>query len=394
MKKNQIEYICEYCCGCGLCSSMSGIHFKLIDGFWKPCIENNKGTDIFEKICPSLTTKDRRPQTHICGDFRSVFLGCSSNKLIRNAGSSGGVLTSLAVYMLENKIVDGVLHVGEDKNKPWRASFFCSSTKEEVISKAGSRYAQALTLSSIEKYLSDGKKYLLIAKPCDIRAMRNLSNIDPRVNKSIPYMFSFFCMGTPSENANLALINALNCSEEDCVSLRYRGDGWPGYARIELSDGTYRQMTYNDSWGNILGRDLRKYCRFCMDGFGDAADIACGDAWYLNDINEPDFSEHPGRNVIFARNERGARIIEGAYEKRYIEITDFSSQIDLLKNMQKAQYIRKSTMAARQLAMKVLGKKSPRYSRAFLKSFSKESTWKRKIGTFLGMLSRVLNGKI
>ncbi len=35
-----------------------------------------------------------------------------------------------------------------------------------------------------------------------------------------------------------------------------------------------------------------------FDGIGEMADVACGDAWYLTESGQADFSEHAGRNVI------------------------------------------------------------------------------------------------
>ena len=88
-------------------------------------------------------------------------------------------------------------------------------------------------------------------------------------------------------------------------SLRYRGDGWPGYATATQYDGKVFKMDYNTSWGQILGRDIMKMCRFCLDGIGEMADISCCDAWYLTNDNKPDFSEADGRNAVFCRSKLG-----------------------------------------------------------------------------------------
>lgn len=113
--------------------------------------------------------------------------------------------------------------------------------------------------------------------------------IKPQLKETIPYLFSFFCMGLPSESAQIKLLKKLECKE--CKSLDYRGNGWPGFATAIDKDSKVHQITYDESWGEILGRDLMPVCKFCIDGIGEMADIACGDAWYLTSENTPDFSE-------------------------------------------------------------------------------------------------------
>ena len=130
------------------------------------------------------------------------------------------------------------------------------------------------------------------------------------IDNKILYMISFFCAGTPSYKGSYEVLQKLNVKQEDISSFTYRGNGWLGYARATLKNGKSSQMTYDESWGNILGRHVQKYCRWCADGTGEFADISFGDGWYLDDNNKPDFEENLGRNVIFARTELGEDLIK------------------------------------------------------------------------------------
>ena len=42
------------------------------------------------------------------------------------------------------------------------------------------------------------EKYLFIGKPCDVAAVRQMQQHDPRLKENIPYIVSFMCAGTPS----------------------------------------------------------------------------------------------------------------------------------------------------------------------------------------------------
>ena len=114
--------------------------------------------------------------------------------------------------------------------------------------------------------------------------------------------------GTPSLKANKKLLKFLNPYNNKIKELSYRGNGWPGNASILLENGKYNYTSYENSWGNYLGRDLQDICRFCWEGTGEAADISCGDGWYIEN-NKPVFAENEGRNVILARTLKRKAII-------------------------------------------------------------------------------------
>ena len=245
----------------------------------------------------------------------------------------------------------------------------------------------------ILSYLDGNAKYLIIGKPCDIRTLRNYAKIDVRVETVFPYMFSFFCMGVPSEKANIKLMEALGVSPRECTSLKYRGNGWPGSTVVIDKNGNTNTMSYNESWGGILGRDLKKYCKFCMDGLGDPADISCGDAWYLDADKKPVFDESDGRNIVFARTSKGSEILTRAAKMGYIECSSYDN-LDELRFIQKSQYARKELMLYRQLAMMMLFKNSPRYKLKYLKQYSQNVPIANKVDAFVGTVSRIVKGKL
>ena len=139
----------------------------------------------------------------------------------------------------------------------------------------------------------------MIGKPCDIRVLREYIK-ENNLENTILYLLTFFCAGTPSIDANKKLLNFLNVNKNRIKNLTYRGNGWPGKTTIVQDDGKMYSTEYENSWGNYLGRDLQEICRFCWEGVGEAADISCGDGWYLEN-NRPTFTENLGRNVILAR---------------------------------------------------------------------------------------------
>lgn len=394
-RRNEKRYT-EYCTGCGLCKSIRNVEFyKDEKGYEYPKL-TEKEIEFCKEVCPAggkalLETSG----SQVWGNAEEVYLGWSEDDDVREKASSGGMLTTLCLYLLEKEIVDGIIQTKVDDHSAYGTKTVISRTREDILECKGSRYAISSPLKEIRQLLEEGEKYAFVGKPCDVSALAMYLKKDAEMKEQIPYLFSFFCAGVPSESANIKLLKELNCADpKDCVSLQYRGNGWPGYAMAVKKDGTQTQMTYEDSWGKILGRDVRKSCRFCIDGIGEMADISCGDAWYLTEDKKPSFAEASGRNVVFARSEKGTRLLERAFEEGYVHLEDYRGQLDDLKFIQKYQYERKATMGAMLTALRIFRKAAPDYDKKKMREYGKGVSRKRRVKRFLGSCKRIMAGKM
>lgn len=376
----------KYCTGCGLCKAVgfSELH-RDKKGFFHPQKE-----DELNKICPASGIQcSLLDKNNIWGRNKGVYLGWTNDKELRDKASSGGIISQVACYLLENKYVDYVIQIGANKKNQTETELYFSKTIEEVKSHCGSRYSISSPLIDIDK-IDCSKKYAFIGKPCDVTALHNYLECTPQLRESIRYVLSFFCMGVPSEQAQEKLLHELGCNE--CDSLTYRGNGWPGFTTAVDKNGKRYQMDYNSSWGKILGRDLMTACKYCIDGIGELADISCGDAWYLTDNNKPDFSEHEGRNVIFARTTIGQELLMKMKEKGQITIHEYDNYQEELPLIQTSQFNRRRDMLPRIMAMKVMLRPVPDYPVELLKSYSSGVKFKHKLKTFMGSCKRILKG--
>src|SRR5680860_629390 len=122
-----------------------------------------------------------------------------------------------------------------------------------------------------------------------------------------------FCAGTPTTRGTFEMLRSMGVDDpEQIISIRYRGNGWPGEAEavVRTPDGTERRtLTYDESWGDVLQKHRQWRCYVCADHTGEFADIAVGDPWY-RDIVEGE----TGRSLIVVRTERGRRILRTALE--------------------------------------------------------------------------------
>ena len=387
---NRINRYKVFCTGCGLCSDVKNVDFYIDEkGFPYPEIQENDLT-FCDKVCPASGKTIN--SSEVWGEKEKIYWGWSTSFLIRHNASSGGILTSLCIWMLKSKIVDGIIQVRSSEKCLYETETIVSRTEEEVLKCMGSRYSISSPLKNISNLLIEGEKYVFIGKPCDVASLRKYLKINNDMKNSIPYLFSFFCAGEPSNDAQKKLIKELGCAQKQCKNLRYRGDGWPGNATIETYDGNKYSMSYEKSWGNILGRDIRYSCKFCMDGIGLSADISCGDAWYLDKNHKPDFSETDGRNVIFARSEKGKELLNAISEAKEIELEEANEKE--LRYMQKFQYERRTTMLSKIIAMKFFRKVTPKYKLRTMLKLAKNSTLRVHISIFKGTIKRCIAGKL
>lgn len=385
MKLNIYE---EFCTGCGLCKSVLGTDSRNeLSGFSKPIIKNQN--QFYNKVCP---VNKKYTSSSIWGNAVEYLLGYASDEAIRKNSSSGGILTAIAQYLIEKRIVDGIIHVERDHSVAYKTLVTISRTSMEVFEHSGSRYSCSSPLVNIAQIVNKNEKYAFIGKPCDVSALKAYMKKYDTL-KNIIYTFSFFCAGVPSDNAQVELLKELGCSNvSECKKLNYRGNGWPGYTTCYFKDGHISTMTYEKSWGNILGRDVRKMCRFCMDGIGIMADITCCDAWILTKDKKPNFTEADGRNAILVRNEQGEKILHAMRDEKRIVCEN--ANIDDLKYMQTYQYERRATMIDRILAMLISRKEIPNYSFKEMIKLSKYVSIRKHLHIFKGTLQRIKDGKI
>ena len=364
----------KLCTGCGLCKSINNIQFIKDGNFEYPDVKK-EDISLLEKVCPSNGLKFNEgtiDNYEPWGNYLNVYKGYSLNDDIRFKCASGGIITSVLCYLLEHKYIDGVLQV--KSNGVLSNGLVCNTSIEEVINSSGSLYIDTRPLENISFYLNNGKKYAFVGKPCDVESLENYEQNILNGSTNIIYKLTFFCGGSSSKAATKKVIESVGLSVQECTSIKYRGNGWPGKTVMHSQENQYSRE-YIDSWNNYFGRDCRYICRFCLNGTGICGDISCGDLWNLEN-NNPSFKESEGVNVIFSRSEKGDKLLKEIQNSGQIFLMDHSKDISKLKFVQPYQYNRRISILPKIRALKLFRKPSPKYKVKNMKKLNNQ-TFKR-----------------
>jgi coenzyme F420 hydrogenase subunit beta len=190
--------------------------------------------------------------------------------------------------------------------------------------------------------------------------MRNLARIDERVEAQVPYLLTIFCGGLPTLATAEKIAESFELTEDELEIFRFRGEGWPGMTHMKTKDGRVFEITYDQAWyqDQPWTYDIQFRCKICPDAIGELADVACPDAWEMVD-GEPVHEEGEGWNVILARTEKGAALVEQAVAAGYVTRAPYG--IDEFDSQHTEHAWRKQANFARVLGLAAAGQPRPNY---------------------------------
>ena len=329
-KIKHLEDIVDWrlCLGCGACQYICPEHkislINIVEEAIRPRRSDKEcGTcDDCVAVCPSVETdlnqlfgsRKAIEFERSWGAIDTIWEGYASDEEIRFKGSSGGALTALSAYCIEQAGMSGVLHIGQDPNNAVLNTTRLSRNREELMQATGSRYSPASACDRLDLVENSVKPCAVIGKPAEIAGVRKAVKLRPALAEKVGVTLSFFCAETPPTKATLSLLETFREEPSKLKAVRYRGHGWPGYFTVSDENGESREhWIYQKSWAYL--QSFRPWStQMWPDGSGELADISCGDPWY----EEPD-GNNPGFSLIVARTTRGREIVKGAIAAGYLK---------------------------------------------------------------------------
>jgi coenzyme F420 hydrogenase subunit beta len=391
----------ELCTGCGLCAALGGDSIEMLStppGYNRPRVKGPISAETEAAIAATCPGSKVESWSGIAdrvdpywGPWRDVLVGAATDDVTRFEGSSGGAISGLLVHAMKTGLVDRVVHISADPHAPTRNSTAVSRTPEEVIRRAGSRYTASSPLAQIGEALDEGGAIAFVGKPCDVSALRRLARVDPRVNRHVKLMLSFFCAGVPSHDGVRRILAEMDVESEAVTAFRYRGQGWPGNCAAETADGRKVEMSYARSWGDHLSKEVQFRCKICPDAIGGAADVACADAWYGDEAGYPAFDEADGRSLIIARSAVGQDLVREAMAAG--SISGEPLPLAEIEKMQPGQARRKRLVLARTASLLIALQPRPDMRGLEVAKAARAAPLRESLHNLLGTLRRTLQGR-
>jgi len=118
MAKDPLKRVVEgrLCAGCGVCAHIApGVEMRMQGGYLRPKLDRDLSPQeaaVFEDVCPgaSMTQRPEGREDHpLWGPLIEVRAGHSTNRDVRYNGSSGGGLSGVAIHLLEEGEIEGVI---------------------------------------------------------------------------------------------------------------------------------------------------------------------------------------------------------------------------------------------------------------------------------------------
>ena len=395
------------CIGCGLCQAVAGADrvrvVKTASGYLNPVVIGDLDHETVDRIydtCPGtrveglplrLVDADTRID-HVWGPWRRVVRAWAGDEAMRHEGATGGVLTALADYLIASKRVAFILHVRPSAAHPTFGERHLSFSRADVRAAAGSRYGPAAPLIDVAEVLARGEPFAVIAKPCDLAALRNHARHEPRVDDLVKYWLSPVCGGYMAPRGMTDFFIRHGIDPAAVTGVRYRGHGCPGPTRIETAEGA-RDFHYLDLWSedaSLWSLPLR--CKICPDGIGEAADIAAADTWPGGSPRREDTDSDPGINALIVRTRAGAELVEAGAGAGALVLEDEVGP-DELNLYQPHQRNKKYAAWARHEGLKSVGRLAPETARLRIAELAAEMPESFNAAQRDGTVRRVREGK-
>lgn len=297
MITNKLPTLAELskCTGCLACVDVcrQGALNKIVneEGHYTYKLDNTKcvGCLLCEHVCPALDDK-------CYGDNslnNPVYAAWSTNDLIRNNGSSGGVATEISKYIISNGgIVYGATIDGVN------CHHIEVTDINDLYKLQGSKYMQSDTTGIYRLMLNrlkEGKTVLFTGTPCQVAAAINYVKDDSLKNQL--YTLDFACGGVPCLYLRDRFIKEYEDEIKEIHSFRNKDNGWKaiGY-KYELKALTKQLTIKSYGLNNLLlggfgmGLTYRHSCYNCKFALVNRkSDFTVADFWGDTDYTEQHF---------------------------------------------------------------------------------------------------------
>jgi coenzyme F420 hydrogenase subunit beta len=228
------------------------------------------------------------------GPFEACYLGYASREALRSRAASGGLVSAVLIYLLEQGVIQGalisriVVREGRVEAEP-----FIARSREEILSGQSSIYIEFPLAHRFRELAQEEGHLAVVALPCHLQRLRRWEARDPALKDKIKLRVGLVCGRSSSKTLLQEVLRQKRIQERDVAGMRFRQGHWRGQMVLRLRDGREVRFPFQDfSLYRNLHFECEMKCLHCADPIGDFADLTCGDAWL------PELKRHPVKHSI------------------------------------------------------------------------------------------------
>jgi coenzyme F420 hydrogenase subunit beta len=298
--------------------------------------------DLCMRVCPGDEFDFQKFHTEVLGvpgDFTDTHghfiasaVAYSTDPVVREHSTSGGVVTGILLGLLERGEIDGAIVIASDPERLWKGKPVVARTREEILAGMKSKYAICPTNAAFAEIRAVEGRYALVGLPCQIHGFRKAAELDERLKSRITLTVGLFCHAAIEHEAFEVIWETLGDKASRAKRFISRIGKHPGTPYIELDDGSMYPVYFGDRRGyrptsieviNVLYRLFTpSRCTTCFDGLADFADISVGDPWMAPPEDSVDW--YAGWSFTLLRTPRGKEVFDslvGAGQLQSVPIT-------------------------------------------------------------------------
>lgn len=357
------------CIGCGVCSAVCPR--KNIEMTWNEqgyyTATQSGGScpttcDLCLRVCPfadsnanesiiaeSIFGKQSKLQENsLVGNFRSCWVGYSSQVEQRLNGASGGLATWYLRQLLNDKLVDKVICTSPKLAPKPLFHYNICSTEQEIRQSAKSAYYPVHLAAALRTILETEGRYAVTCLPCYAKAIRLAAECIPRIRERLVCIIGLVCGHSVSSCfADYAAALAGKRSQPPSrVTFRTKNPQLPATelgTECTWPDGYVETVYWSEGPGEAWSGHwfTPNPCFYCDDIFAETADITFMDAWL------PEYeSDYRGTSLVIVRSELAQHLIEAGIASGEVKL-DSCSPDDVARSQSGVVHYKREGLAHR-----------------------------------------------
>ena len=244
--------------------------------------------------------RERTPNEDF-GVYQRLVLAQTTDKDVLSSCQDGGVVTALVTFALKNGTIDGALLSALGTDKPFYPTPVLTTTPEEVLRCAGTRYTYSPNLLAVQEAFKQKTKSLaFVGTPCQIQAIRKMEVAKlKRFTNKIKFTIGLMCTESFTYEGLMEkhIQQTLGVNLRDIKKMNIKGK-----VIVTTNSGDVKTISLAEA-----KQYTRKSCLPCTDFSAELADISAGGLG-LN-----------GWTLTIIRTETGRELFEAAVKAGLIQ---------------------------------------------------------------------------